>query len=221
MDNQKKPLPATKKDRALTIVGIVLCVILLPILIVNCTLIVKSYINQDEVPTFGGYCPLIVLTDSMFPQIHKGDLIICQTIDPKDVKVGDVISFFDPEGNGTSVVTHQVIEILEDGSFRTKGTNNNTPDDLPVPTDNLVGIYRSRIAGAGHVALFLQSTPGLIVCVVLPIVLLVGYDVLRRRKYEKAKQQDTNALLAELEALRAQKAQGEQTSAEAESTKED
>ena len=41
--------------------------------------------------TFGGYCPLIVLTDSMDPEIKSGDLIICQTIDAKDVKVGDVI----------------------------------------------------------------------------------------------------------------------------------
>jgi signal peptidase len=210
MTNENKmPPSANKKDRVMTIIGIVLCVILCPILIVNCTLIVKSYINQDEVPTFGGYCPLIVLTDSMLPSIKSGDLIICQSIDSKEVKVGDVISFFDPEGNGTSVVTHQVIEILEDGSFRTQGTNNNTADTLPVPPENLVGIYRMRLAGAGNVALFLQSTPGLIVCIGLPVVLLVGYDFLRRRKYEKAKQQDTDALLAELQALRTQKAQEE------------
>ena len=209
MNNEKKNPSATRKDKILTGIGIALCVILLPILIVNCTLIIKSYVNQDEVPTFGGYCPLIVLTDSMDPEIKSGDLIICQTIDAKDVKVGDVISFFDPEGTGTSIVTHQVIEILPDGQFRTKGTNNNTEDALPVPVDNLVGIYRSRIPGAGNVALFLQSTPGLIICIGLPIILIVGLDFLRRRKYEQAKQQDTDALLAELEALRAQKAQAE------------
>lgn len=202
-DKANNKVEKTVKDKVLTAVGIALCVILCPILIINCTLIIKSYINKDEVPTFGGYCPLIVLTDSMFPQIESGDLIICQSIEATEIKVGDVISFFDPEGNGESVVTHQVIEILEDGSFRTQGTNNNTPDALPIPVENLVGIYRSRIPGAGNVALFLQSPSGLIVCVVLPIVLLVGYDLLRRRKYEKSKQQDTNALLAELEALRA------------------
>ena len=55
--------------------------------------------------------------------------------------------------------------------------------------------------------MFMQTTPGLIVCVVCPIVLLVGYDVLRRRKYDKVKQQDTAALLAELEELRAKQAE--------------
>ena len=41
---------------------------------------------------------------------------------------------------------------------------------------------------------------------VIPIILLVAYDVIRRRIYEKNKQDDTDALLAELEALRAEKA---------------
>ena len=76
----------------MTIVGTILCIILLPVLVINVTLIVKSYVNTDEVPTLGGYCPMIVLTDSMFPEIEKGDLIICRTIDADKVKVGDVIS---------------------------------------------------------------------------------------------------------------------------------
>ena len=57
----------------------------------------------------------------------------------------------------------------------------------------------------------MQSTTGLILCVVIPIVLLVAYDFLRRRIYEKNNKQDTDALLAELEALRAEKAAKDQT----------
>ena len=123
-----------------------------------------------------------------------------------------MISFFDPMGSGTSVVTHRVLEVLEeDGqlSYRTKGDNNNAEDQVLVPEKNLVGIYRSRVPGLGNVAMFMQTTPGLILCVVCPVLLMVGYDMLRRKKYEKAKQQDTDALLAELEALRALKAEKE------------
>lgn len=198
--------------RVLTIVGTVLCIILIPILLINITLIAKSYINKDEVPSIGGAFPLIVLTDSMYPEIESGDLIICNTTEAEDVKVNDVISFFDPAGNGTSIVTHRVIEIVEeDGEilFRTRGDNNNTEDKELVPAENLVGVYKMRIAGAGHIAMFMQSTVGLIVCVVLPIILLVGYDLVRRRIYEKSKKEDTDALLAELEALRAEKAEKE------------
>ena len=203
MKNQK----ISEQNRVLTIIGIVLCVILVPILIVNCTLIIKSLINQDDVPDFGGVLPLIVLTDSMYPDIKSGDLIFCKTVDAEDIEVGDVISFFDPAGNGTAVVTHKVVEVIEkDGtrSFRTKGINNNTEDKVPVPAENLVGEYTGvRLGGAGKVALFMQTTAGLVVCVVVPIVLLVGYDLLRRKKYEKAKNDDVAALMAELEALKA------------------
>ena len=198
--------------KVLTIIGSILCVILIPILIINITLIVKSYINKDEVPSIGGTVPLIVLTDSMVPEIYSGDLIICKTADAEDIEVNDVISFFDPAGNGTSIVTHRVIEVLEDDGeifFRTRGDNNNTEDKELVPAENLVGVYKMRIAGAGHIAMFMQSTAGLIICVVLPIILLVGYDIIRRRIYEKNNKQDTDTLLAELEALRAEKAEKE------------
>lgn len=209
MSQTKSPKKADPKQKALTVVGIVLCLVLLPMLLINLTLIAKSYIHADEVPSVGGKFPMIVLTDSMYPVIESGDLIICNTAEADEIAEGDVISFYDPMGNGTSVVTHRVMEIVsEDGeiSFRTKGDNNNAEDQALVPAQSLIGIYQTRIPKVGHVAMFMQTTTGLIVCVVLPIVLLVGYDLLRRRKYEKTQKQDTDALLAELEALRAMKA---------------
>ena len=205
----KQQEKTTTTHKLMTILGSIMCVILIPILAINITLIVKSYTNQEEVPSIGGYFPLIVLTDSMQPEIDGGDLIICHTIEADDVKDGDVIAFFDPAGNGTSIVTHRVTDVLKDGgsvSFKTKGDANNAEDRMLVEEDDLVGIYQSRIKGAGNIAMFMQSTTGLIICVVLPIILLVGYDLMRRKSYEKKQHADTDALLAELEALRAEKA---------------
>ena len=200
--------------RVLTIVGLVLCILLIPILVINLTLIAKSYVNKNEVPNIGGTTPLIVLTDSMYPIIESGDMIICQGVEAEDVRVGDVIAFFDPAGNGTSIVTHRVVEVVEENgrlAWRTKGDGNNTEDRLPVTEEKLVARYNGlRIPGFGNVALFMQSTPGLIVCVVCPILLLVGYDMIRRRLYEKTNKEDTDKLLAELEELRRQKAEQEQ-----------
>ena len=205
-NNQTSPDAAQK---ALTIIGTILCLILAPVLVINLTLMAKSFMNADEVPSIGGFFPMIVLTDSMYPEISSGDLIICHTIDASEVEEGDVISFYDPMGDGTSVVTHRVMEIADEG-FVTQGDNNNTEDQVPVPADKLIGVYRSRIPGMGRVAMFMQTPAGLILCCVCPILLIVGWDMLRRRKYEKAKRQDTDALLAELEALRAMKAEQEQ-----------
>ena len=99
-----------KLHRMLTVVGTVLCIILIPIFVINCILIVKSF-TSDEVPNVAGTLPLIVLTDSMYPVIESGDLIICHTEEPENIRVGDVIAFFDPAGRGTSIVTHRVIEV--------------------------------------------------------------------------------------------------------------
>ncbi len=183
--------------------------ILIPILIINVTLIIRSFVKPDEVPSMGGMFPLIVLTDSMYPDIQSGDLIICHTEDPENIQEGDIIAFFDPAGSGTSIVTHSVAEITEvDGqtAWITRGIANNTNDVMPVPADKLVGVYQMRIPGMGSVVMFMQSTAGLIVCVICPIILLIAWDVFRRRKYDKNKQADTDALLEELEELRAQKA---------------
>ena len=207
----EKKSPA--KNKVLTIVGTILCIILIPVLLINITLIAKSYMNKDEVPSVGGVFPMIVLTDSMHPVIKSGDLIICKTAEAEDVVVGDVISFYDPMGSGTSVVTHRVMEVVtEDGkiSFRTKGDNNNAEDTVLVPDKNLIGIYKSRIPLVGHVAMFMQTTPGLIVCCVCPVLILVGFDLIRRKKLDKNQKDDTEALRRELEELRALKEKKEE-----------
>ena len=201
-----------KKLGAGEIVGIVLCALLIPILVVNVIMIIQGLARPSKVPSIGGYSPLIVLTDSMYPGIKSGDLIIVKSEDAEDIKVGDVISFFDPDSTGTSVVTHRVVELVTENGvlhFRTKGDANNAEDQTLVPKENLVGIYRSKINGAGNVAMFLQSTKGLIVCIAVPLVLLVGAELLRSRKYEKAKSDDTATLLKELEELRARQAASE------------
>ncbi|WP_165051070.1 MULTISPECIES: signal peptidase I [unclassified Adlercreutzia] len=199
--------PSSLRHKVGTVIGIVLCVILLPILAINVTLIIRSFIAPDEVPSVGGVFPLIVLTDSMYPEIQSGDLIICHAVEPEEVQVGDTIAFFDPAGNGTSIVSHSVTEVVkgEGGvSWITRGIANNADDATPVPADKLVGVYQMRLPGLGNVVMFMQTPAGLVLCVVCPIILLVGWDVFRRRQYEKRMRAETSLLQSELEQLRAQ-----------------
>lgn len=202
------PAGSTTAHKVATAIGVILCVLLVPILVVNCILLFKGATNQDEVPSVGGVVPFIVLSDSMYPQIQSGDLIICRQADASEVHEGDVISFFDPEGNGTSVVSHRVTAISTDASgelsFTTKGDANNVEDSTPVPANKVIGIYQTRIPGLGNVAMFMQSTQGLIVCVVVPVALLLAYDIIRRRAYDKQSQAETDALKAQLAELQAQ-----------------
>ena len=212
MSNQEQQ--NSKKLTVPTILGIIFCLILVPILISNLVLIIKGYANPGEIPGYGKTKPLIVLTDSMEPTIHSGDLILIREIDFDDVEEGDIISYFESETQRTTTVTHRVIEIIydEDGNkleFVTQGDANNIEDSDHVTKGKLIGVYKTRIPVLGSVAIFLKSTPGLIVAILVPLGLLVGYDVIRRKLYDKKNEEDTNELLKELELLRAEKAKAQ------------
>ena len=53
--------------------------------------------------------------------------------------------------------------------------------------------------------MYMTTTQGLITCVVVPIIILLGFDFIRQGIYERRRKKDTDALLAELESLRAEK----------------
>lgn len=218
------------KYKIMNIIGIVFCAILLPILIVNIVMIINSFASKDEVPSIGKYVPFVIQSGSMSGTIEGGDIIITTKVDPSDVKIDDIITFYDPKGNGTTTVTHRVIDIKEvDGKlvFTTIGDvvrNENIekygdfesiPEELlqviseTVPESKLISKYKFRIPVVGHISLFMSTTPGFIVCVFLPLLLLVGYDVIRRKMYDKENNKDKEALLEELEALRAKQKQNE------------
>ena len=91
----------------LSVIGVFLIVIFVPVLIANIILIVKGYTNPEKVPGLAGYYPMIVLSGSMEDTIMTGDLIIGKYADISEVREGDIISFYD----GDSIVTHRAIEI--------------------------------------------------------------------------------------------------------------
>jgi len=71
--------------KIMTIVGIILLVILIPCLVCNVTLIVKSLTKPNEVPDFMGYKPFIVLSGSMQPAIMLDDLVLTKEISEEEI----------------------------------------------------------------------------------------------------------------------------------------
>ena len=108
----KKKEPMTKGDKVSLIVGIVLCVILVPILIFNTVSIVQSLVT-DKPPAIGKYTMMVVSTNSMTPLFSKEDVIIVESVDPDTIEVGDVITYFEEGNHDSTPVTHRVIKIEE------------------------------------------------------------------------------------------------------------
>jgi len=186
-------------------IGIIICIFLTLIIIVNVTMIVKSYIYPNKVPDFIGYKPLIVLSGSMEPTILTGDLILVKEADAEDIAQNDIIAFRN-DANTETVVTHRVTEVLtENGevSFLTKGDANTGADASQVKAENLEGKYLGRVGGLGRFAIFLQTPIGMLIFVVTPLCLFILYDMVVRKRRSNKKATREAELEAELEVLRA------------------
>lgn len=186
-------------------IGIVICVFLTLIIIVNVTMIVKSYLYPDKVPDFMGYKPFIVLSGSMEPTILTGDLVVIQETAAENIAPNDIIAFC-ADANAEAVVTHRVTEVVtEDGviSFLTKGDANTGADANEVKAEELEGKYLGRVSGLGHFAMFLQTPVGMLIFVVTPLCLFIVYDMVARNRRSKKKASREAELEAELEALKA------------------
>jgi signal peptidase len=64
-----------------------------------------------------------VESNSMVPTFSKGDILILQGAPAEQLKIGDIIVF--SPGPGQTPVVHRIIAENPDGTFQTKGDNNN------------------------------------------------------------------------------------------------
>ena len=152
---------------------IVLIILILPILIVNLTLIIKTRLFPDKIADFMGYKPFIVLSGSMETSINVGDLVIVRETNVNEIKENDIIAF----KNEDIVITHRVKKILTSNgnvSFKTKGDNNNTEDDFIVNADEVEGIYVTKIPELGNVLIFFSKPIGMVVAILFIIVVAGG-----------------------------------------------
>ena len=196
-----------KNSSPLTIAAFIVCIILSVILICNITIIVKGTVNSERPPSIFGITPMVVLSGSMSGtqegHIEVGDLIFSKSVEPDNLKEGDVITYID---NGIAV-THRItsIETDETGNllFTTKGDANETEDTSKVTEEQVLGIYLSRLPKVGDFALFLKEPVGMLLFIGVPLIAFIIYDIIRRQKYAALERKRTQELEAEIARLRA------------------
>ncbi len=166
-----------------------------------------------------GYSLYAVKSNSMEgdnpDSFNKGDLILVKLINSEqqsELKVGDVITFFDmldTDGDGVSkreLNTHRIKSITTIGSviqITTKGDNSpNLDAPIDLGSEDIVGVYSSKIAGLGNLILFIQSPTGFLVTVVVPSILVVIYCAYLLFKNFKSYNKEKRA--ADLENMRAE-----------------
>lgn len=137
----------------------------------------------EKLATVGGYAVLEVVSGSMEPTIHVGDLIVINT-KQQDYQENDIITFLDEQG---AFVTHRILS-LDGETMITKGDNNSS-DDPVSSTDKIVGKYVFRIGGMGILLSSLRS----------PFIMLMIFIVGILICYFLSLDQDGNLILDEEE----------------------
>ena len=139
-----------------------------------------------------------ILTQSMYPKIEAGDIIITYKNDENIYNVGDIITFVSSSNASSGItITHRIIEVSTlngEYYYRTKGDNNNTADSAPVKADNVIGRVVFRIPKAGYIQQFLVTRTGWIVVIVLPCLGIVIYDILKIFRLAGKKKKTNNKL---------------------------
>ena len=127
------------------------------------------------------YNALTVVSGSMEPGVHVGDVIVNETVAPLRAQVGDVVSFRDPRRQ-SKIVTHRVGRIRVDGErvfFVTKGDANSGTERWSVDVDGGIGIVRWRLWKVGYALAWMRSPAGRILFLVLPLLFIGGKLIVR------------------------------------------
>lgn len=130
-----------------------------------------------------------ILTQSMYPTIKAGDVVITYKDVNGKYNPGDVITFVSKQ-NGNITITHRITEAVNLNnaySYKTKGDNNNSADTEVIPGENVLGKVVVKIPKAGYIQQFLVSKTGWIVAVILPCAGIVIYDVIKLFKFTARK----------------------------------
>jgi signal peptidase len=122
-----------------------------------------------------------VLSGSMEPSLHVGDLVIDRRIRPLDVRVGDIVKFRDPEG-ASRLLTHRVIRVRVRGAKAyvvTKGDANHSVERWTIPVDGALGRVDFRVPKLGYVVMWAGGRLGRLALVAIPALLLGLFELKR------------------------------------------
>lgn len=156
--------------------------------------------GDTKPPLFDAY---VIVSPSMVPTINVQDGIVIQRVEVEELAKGDIISFLSTDSRYQGmVITHRIVGIEKSQSgdylFRTKGDNNNIEDSALVKVDNIYGKVVFKIPFLGYIRQFLSNYMGWFLCIILPLLYIIGCQIVNVRKKINMKKQDEEEEIEEL-----------------------
>jgi len=148
--------------KTLILVGVSVCVLLVACLVVT-----------------GVLQFLVVLSGSMQPTFHAGDVIVTMDAPADSLKVRDIITFRSPD-HPKNLMTHRIVQILNASHglmFQTQGDANENPDQSMVSSELVVGRMVCVIPYVGYLASLSHSLFGFLLLVLAPGIVVICGEV--------------------------------------------
>ncbi|MDR1628915.1 MAG: signal peptidase I [Oscillospiraceae bacterium] len=223
-----------KKNKVVSVIGTVLTTVILlfTVVVMVFTIVSVNTVGRESAGILG-YRPYIVLSDSMRAQFAVGDIVVSKNVqNGESLQPGDIITFtsIDPANSG-AVVTHKIRSVTEykgEKAYVTYGTTTGSDDEYPVPASKVMGVYSFTLPRMGYFFEFLKTPMGYVVVILVPFLLILLMNGIRFfklvKQYKREKQEELDkekqelvaererneAMLQELQALKAQMAAGTQ-----------
>lgn len=148
---------------------------------------VKNSDGKGAKPMFSAY---IIISGSMEPKIKVYDIVVSGKTDETKLKVGDVITFrsLDPR-YPNSIITHRIVEVVDKskGEYRTMGDANNTVDEHLTTKESIMGKVVFKVPQLGRIQTFIATKGGWLICVLIPCLSIISYDIVKLLKLVKKK----------------------------------
>ena len=213
----------SKKVSAKKIIGAItttLLVVAFIFALVSLASVMFQTLRGGEATLFG-YKMYHVESDSMYPTLEKGDMLISKSIKntsdhdkvDKQVNVGDVVTFTQQVKGVVINNTHRVIKDVyfdeEVGEYCivTKGDNPSAPTDAPLPITSLKAKMVKKTTALADIYEFLGSVSGIAIVIILPMGLLLVSTIFQlvqkiRKPAEEPKQEQKSPILSREEEIK-------------------
>lgn len=130
-----------------------------------------------------GWRSTMVVSGSMEPAVRTGDVVVLAPVSAYQARmgalVGAVVQVENPARPG-QLLLHRVVARNEDGTLVTKGDANQSRDHAPVRPDQVLGVARLRVPGAGLPMLWWRNGDQVPLVALVGVVLMLAWPDRRR-----------------------------------------
>jgi len=109
---------------------------------------VASLVLWSILPALLGMTPRVILSGSMEPRIHSGDVIVTRDVPAATLTKGQVITVKDPD-HPDKTRTHRLLRVEADGTLVTKGDANQDADSSHIARADVLGVGVIRVPYVG------------------------------------------------------------------------